>query len=188
MSATGSNVWYRNPLVWMMIAFPAWSVVAGISTVVLAFQVFDGVVVDDYYARGKAINVTIERDVAALRRGLTAVATLTPIVAVTAGTDGTAGGTDAAGAATGDRSIEVTLTALDVAALPTTLKLAFLHATHGGADAQVELARTAAGHYRAGLPALAPGKYYLQIEAEDWRIVGALRQPGENATSLGPAQ
>lgn len=173
MSATGSNVWYRNPLVWMMIAFPAWSVVAGISTVVLAFQVFDGVVVDDYYARGKAINVTIERDVAALRRGLTAVASLTPALA---------------GAADGARAVEVTLAALDVASLPPTLKLAFLHATHRGADAQVELSRTAAGLYRAALPALAPGKYYLQIEAEDWRIVGALRQPAESTATLGPAQ
>ena len=39
-----------------------------------------------------------------------------------------------------------------------------------------------------GRLALAPGKYYLQVEAEDWRIVGALRQPAEATTSLGPAQ
>jgi hypothetical protein len=174
MPATASNIWYRNPLVWMLIAFPAWSVVAGVATVVTAFRVFDGVVVDDYYARGKAINVTIERDLAAERRGITALATLT-----------------SGAASSGSRaepSIEVLLTALDVAALPATLKLAFLHSTHGGADAQVELQRTAPGAYRAAVPPLAHGKYYLQIEAEDWRIVGALRQPGENATSLGPAQ
>lgn len=170
MSSTASNTWYRNPLVWMLIAFPAWSVIAGVSTVVLAFQVFDGVVVDDYYARGKAINVTIERDVAAQRRGLTALATITP-----------AGG-DAGPA------IEVRLTALDIASLPATLRLAFLHSTHGGADVQVDLARQAPGLYRAGLPALAQGKFYLQIEAEDWRLVGALRQPGETVASLAPAQ
>lgn len=170
MSSTASNTWYRNPLVWMLIAFPAWSVIAGVSTVVLAFQVFDGVVVDDYYARGKAINVTIERDVAAQRRGLTALATITP-------------------AATGaSPAIEVRLTALDITSLPATLRLAFLHSTHGGADVQVDLARQAPGLYRAGLPPLAPGKFYLQIEAEDWRLVGALRQPGETVASLAPAQ
>ena len=173
MTATASNVWYRNPLVWMMIPLPAWSVIAGISTVVLAFRVFDGVVVDDYYARGKAINVTLERDVAAARRGLTAVATLTPA---------------AGGAGHPPTAVEVAVTALDVAALPATLKLAFLHSTHGGADAQVDLARTAAGAYRAALPPLAPGRYDLQIEAEDWRIVGTLRQPAESTASLGPAQ
>ncbi len=173
MTATGSNAWYRHPLVWMMIALPASAVVAGISTVVLAFQVFDGVVVDDYYARGKAINVTIERDVAASRRGLTALANLTP-----------------AASADGHPAIalEVTVTALDVAALPATLQLSFLHSTHGGADARVDLERTAAGAYRAALPALAPGKYYLQLEAQDWRIVGALRRPADSVTSLGPAQ
>ena len=170
MPATGSNVWYRNPLVWMMIAFPAWSVVAGISTVVVAFQVFDGVVVDDYYARGKAINVVIERDVAALRRGLAAVVHLAPARSA-AGTEVTAA-----------------VTALDVGRLPAVLKLALLHSTRGGVDAHVDLVRTAPGAYRAELPALAPGKYYLQVEAEDWRIVGALRQPAETTTSLGPAQ
>jgi hypothetical protein len=173
MPSARSNVWYRNPLVWMMIALPAWSVVAGISTVVIAFRVFDGVVVDDYYARGKAINVVIERDVAAQRRGLAAVANLIPV---------------ADGVGRAPESVEVTVSALDVAALPAVLKLAFLHATHGGADAQVELARTATGLYRATLPALAPGKYYLQIEAENWRIVGTLRQPSELTASLGPAQ
>lgn len=179
MPSARSNVWYRNPLVWMMIALPASSVVAGISTVVIAFRVFDGVVVDDYYARGKAINVTIERDVAAQRRGLAAVANLTPGIG---GVDGAGGAREA------PTAVEVTVSARDVAALPPVLKLAFLHATHGGADAHVELARMAAGLYRAALPPLAPGKYYLQIEAEDWRIVGALRQPAERTTSLGPAQ
>lgn len=170
MPATGTDVWYRNPLVWMMIAFPAWSVIAGISTVVVAFQVFDGVVVDDYYARGKAINVVIERDVAALRRGLAAVVHLAPARSA-AGTEVTAA-----------------VTALDVGSLPAVLKLALLHSTRGGVDAHVDLVRTAPGAYRADLPALAPGKYYLQVEAEDWRIVGALRQPAETTTSLGPAQ
>jgi hypothetical protein len=167
MASTASNIWYRNPLVWLMILFPAWSVIAGVSTVVLAFQVFDGVVVDDYYARGKAINITLERDLAAQRRGITGVATLSP-------------------AASG-QAIELLLTALDVPALPENLKLAFLHSTRGGADAQVELRRTAAGTYRAAVPPLARGKFYLQVEAEDWRIVGALRQPGDSAAALGPS-
>jgi hypothetical protein len=170
MASTTSNTWYRNPLVWLLILFPAWSVVAGIYTVVLAFQVFDGVVVDDYYARGKAINVLIERDLAAQRRGLTAIATLSP-----------------AGSGAG-QAIEVALTALDIASVPATLRLAVLHSTHGGADVQVELQRALPGLYRAVLPPLARGKFYLQIEAEDWRLVGALRQPAESVTSLVPAQ
>lgn len=170
MASTASNTWYRNPLVWLLILFPAWSVVAGVSTVVLAFQVFDGVVVDDYYARGKAINVTIERDVAAQRRGLTALATLAPA------------------ASSAGQSIEVRLSALDLSSLPGTLQLSLLHATHGGADVHVDLVREAPGLYRTALPPLAQGKFYLQIEAEDWRLVGALRQPAETVASLGPAQ
>ncbi len=179
MSTTASDVWYRNPLVWLMIGLPACSVVAGISTVIIAFQVFDGVVVDDYYARGKAINVTIERDVAALRRGLTAVATVTPAAPES---------TPAAGNPAGASAIELTVTALDVAHLPAILELALLHSTRGGLDVHVDLARTALGVYRAALPPLAPGKYFLQLEAEDWRIVGALRRPADSTASLGPAR
>jgi len=156
MSGTESDVWYRNPLVWMMIAFPAWSVIAGISTVVVAFRVFDGVVVDDYYAQGKAINITIERDVAALRRGLTALATVTPADPESA---------TAVGSPPGASAIELTVTALDVAHLPAILKLALLHATRGGGDVHVELARPALGVCGAALEPVAPGKYYLQVEA-----------------------
>lgn len=162
-----SDTWYRNPLVWMLILFPAWSVVAGVTTVVLAFQVFDGVVVDDYYARGKAINVTLERDLAAQRRGITGVVTLA--------------------AAPNDSTLEVQLTALDLDSLPAQLELAFLHSTHGGADAKVALERIAPGRYRGVLPELARGKFYLQIESGEWRIVGSIRRPGDLAAGLGPS-
>lgn len=177
MSGTRSDVWYRNPLVWMMIALPAWSVIAGISTVVVAFQVFDGVVVDDYYAQGKAINLVLERDIAAEQRGLTAVATVVPPADESGGPAATAGS-----------AIEIAISALDLAHLPEELALALLHSTRGGLDVHVALHRTSLGRYRGALPPLAPGKYYLQIEAADWRIVGTLRRPADSTTSLGPAR
>ena len=31
MASTASNTWYRNPLVWLLILFPAWSVIAGVA-------------------------------------------------------------------------------------------------------------------------------------------------------------
>ena len=51
--------WYREPWVWLMIALPASAVVGGIITIYLAVSTSDGLVVDDYYKRGKAINLDL---------------------------------------------------------------------------------------------------------------------------------
>ncbi len=46
--------WYRYKLVWMIIAIPAASVIAGINMIYLAVNTDDGLVVDDYYKEGMA--------------------------------------------------------------------------------------------------------------------------------------
>ena len=64
--------WYREPWVWLMIAFPMTAVIAGMTTIYLAVSTADGLVVDDYYKRGKAINMDLARDAAAARYQLKA--------------------------------------------------------------------------------------------------------------------
>ena len=64
--------WYRQPLVWMLIAIPLSAVLAGIVTIYLAVTTDDGLVVDDYYKQGLAINRQIERDQAATHLQLAA--------------------------------------------------------------------------------------------------------------------
>ncbi len=54
--------WYRQFWPWFLIALPATAVVAGISTLVIATYEPDGVVVDDYYKQGLAINQDLDRD------------------------------------------------------------------------------------------------------------------------------
>ncbi len=67
-----SRPWYRQPLVWMIIAIPLSAVIAGIYTFRLAVISDDGLVVDDYYRKGKEINLDLSRDKAALAHGLNA--------------------------------------------------------------------------------------------------------------------
>ena len=64
--------WYREPWVWLLILFPSMAVIGGMITIYLAVTTSDGLVVDDYYKRGKAINRVLARDKAAARYGLTA--------------------------------------------------------------------------------------------------------------------
>ena len=54
-----ADPWYRHPWPWLLMAGPAIVVVAGFLTLGFAIQSFDGLVADDYYKEGKAINMTL---------------------------------------------------------------------------------------------------------------------------------
>jgi len=64
--------WYKQFWPWFIMALPASAVIAGITTVVIAYKNADSLVVDDYYKEGKAINLRIARIKEAENRGYTA--------------------------------------------------------------------------------------------------------------------
>jgi hypothetical protein len=53
--------WYREPWPWLLMAGPAAVVVAGAVTASLAVISFDGMVDDDYYKQGLAVNRELAR-------------------------------------------------------------------------------------------------------------------------------
>lgn len=154
LSPAAPRPWYREPWPWFLIALPATAVVAGLATVWIAAKSADGLVVGDYYKAGLAINQTLARDDAA--RALQLVATL-------AGDGGTLA-----------LSLEGRL-----AAYPDALTLTLAHPTRQGQDRTLTLAHAGKGHYRAAMPALADGKWQLQLAdaAGTWRLAGVLHTP-----------
>lgn len=52
--------WYKQFWPWFLMFFPATAVVAGIITIIIAVKTDDGLVKDDYYKAGLAINQTLE--------------------------------------------------------------------------------------------------------------------------------
>lgn len=162
---TDIRPWYREPLVWLLISFPLTAVIAGIATYIIADRTKDGLVVDDYYKKGKEINKSLARDDAAARLGLHGGLRL-----------------DANG-----RQVVVTLTADRRDALPPAITLRWLHGTRSGFDRHQELQRQPNGDYRTDYPELAPGHWYVQIEAQDWRLQGSLHAPAETGLELRPA-
>ncbi|MGB5604303.1 MAG: FixH family protein, partial [Gammaproteobacteria bacterium] len=64
--------WYTYKIVWLVIAIPAASVFAGMFMIYLAVNTDDGLVVDDYYKEGMAINQSLLRDKTATKLGLSA--------------------------------------------------------------------------------------------------------------------
>jgi len=156
--------WYREPMVWMIIAFPLTAVIAGIATYIIADRTRDGLVVDDYYKKGKEINLSLARDHAAVRHGLSGRVRL-------------------------DRGqLVLKLAARPGFELPDTVSFSWLHATRSGFDRTLSLSRDRTGNYRSEVPDLAPGHWYLQIEAQDWRLQGSLRLPQDTAVELRPSR
>ena len=61
LSSSPHPPWYKQFWPWFLIFFPAVAVVAGIATIIIAVKTDDGLVKDDYYKAGLAINQTLER-------------------------------------------------------------------------------------------------------------------------------
>ena len=154
--ASRPSPWYREPLVWLVLAIPAAAVLASGVMLVLANATWDGLVADDYYQRGMQINRSLARDAEAARLGLRAVVVF-PAPGV----------------------VEVRLPGLDgTAPLPADrLNLRFSRAARAGADVLVSLTRDASGLWRGGLPEMAPGKWYVEIGNDTWRLAAPARIP-----------
>ena len=161
---TGKQPWYRVPMVWLIIVFPAASVVMGMTILYFAITTYDGLVVDDYYKQGKNINRTLARDHAARSHGLQGALDIRP----------------------GQRLVQVQLAATNMKVLPPSIKLSFLHATRAGFDHAVFAAQMRVGVYEAALPDLVAGHWTVQAEDDDWRLLGSLFIPGDGRATLVP--
>jgi len=151
-------------MVWLIISFPLVAVIAGTATYIIADRTRDGLVVDDYYRRGKEINLDLARDRAAADHGLSGRLELT-------------GG-----------KLVLQLHARQGYGLPDALSIRWLHATRSGFDRQQTVQRhKAESMFRTDSPDLAPGHWYVQIEAQDWRLQGSLYIPQETSIDLRPA-
>ncbi|HSS66647.1 MAG TPA: FixH family protein [Gammaproteobacteria bacterium] len=158
--------WYRQPLVWMLIAIPASSVLFGIVMLVLAVLSYDGLVADDYYKRGLEINRDLQRDRTAARLGLSA------------------------GVRFDSRSqeirVDVTARNSQTFLLPKRLNLRLVHPTRAGLDRVVELRSFGRGQYSGHLGGLEAGHWHLHLETESWRVLGRMPVPGTGLSDLSP--
>jgi uncharacterized protein len=155
--------WYRVPMVWLLIALPLSAVVGGFITLWLALRSDDGLVVDDYYRRGIEINRDLDRDQAARARDITARLQLDD--------------------ARREMRIDLNLPATQN---PAQLQVQLQHATRQGYDLRFVAVRDADGAYLAPLTGLAQGHYYVQLAADDWRLLGSFRFPGESQVEIKP--
>ncbi len=156
--------WYREPMVWLLIAIPLAAVVMGVVIITLAVRHYDGLVVDDYYKQGLEINRSLERDHNAARYGLHGDIALL----------------------TGQSAVSLQLSAGEGFEFPLRLRLEMYHGTRQGMDTGVELRWLQGGVYTGRLPALAPGRWTLRLQHEDWRLQSELQWPRQQTARLTP--
>jgi hypothetical protein len=155
--------WYREPWPWLLMAGPTAVMVAGLLTAYIAVTTNDGLVADDYYRRGLAINATLVRQEHARELGLSAVVSLSP----------------------GRDTVRVALTGN--VERRASMRLRFAHPTRAGQDQSAVLSPIAGGDYGATLKPLAPGAWQVLLDddASGWRLVGVLPR-GSNRLELRP--
>lgn len=156
--------WYRVSIVWLLIAVPLTSVVMGGVLLFLAIYTYDGLVVDDYYRRGKEINRVLERDRYAEQLGLSADLVF-----------------DAPA-----RLLRIKLHGTDGFEPPAGFKVSFMHPTRAGEDQVTQALRQGGPRYDAVLPGLSPGRWIVQIGSPTWRLVATIWMPAREMVRMQP--
>jgi hypothetical protein len=138
-------------------AGPAIVIVAGFVTAWLAIVSNDGLVADDYYKQGLALNQRLQRDHYASDLGLRA--------------DVMRSG----------QQLRLLVAAERDAGLPQVLTLKLSHPTRAGQDQMVKMVSEGQGFYGGNLSADISGRWYVSIEdpAGKWRLQGEWQADGE---------
>ncbi len=157
--------WYREPWPWLLMIAPLAAVAGGAVTIALAMESFDGLVAEDYYKQGLAVNQRLARADRAQVLGINGM------LKVDASANGAA-------------RAELEARGVRDEALVLTLS----HPTRAGLDQRVILRATGEERYAGSMAVLAPGRWQVIVEdgAGQWRIRGELQVPQRSTVRLGP--
>jgi len=155
--------WTREPLVWLLIAIPSSAVIMGAVMITLALQSFSGMVVDDYYRKGKQINLVLARDKLAYELGLAANFRVD-----------------------GSGRVEIRFDP-DATVIPgERIELRLVHATREGLDRDLIFDNNRLHLLAAELQLLGPGRWNIYLQTPDWRLTGSLQYPQNQRARLLP--
>lgn len=166
LNATDTGPWYREPWPWILMAGPVIVIIAGIITAWLAVVTNDGLVTDDYYKKGLAVNQTIARSDKAASLGLTA------------------------GIRMANEAVSVRLLATDKTFTPPpTLLVTISHPTRAGMDQSRTLTREGEV-YVAPIRLPSAGHWLVLVEDDthQWRLMGNLVLPANGEAMIGSTE
>jgi hypothetical protein len=155
--------WTREPLVWMLIGIPASAIIMGVVIITLAIQSWSGLVVDDYYKKGKQINRVLARDRFAYELGLAATFVI-----------------DESG------KIEIRFDD-DVSVIPgERIELKLVHSTRPGLDQTFMFDNRQLRLLEGEMALQGSGRWNLFLQTADWRLTGSMQYPDGRSAVLLP--
>jgi len=156
--------WYRQRWPWLLMVPPLAAVIGGIITIVLAVRSNDGMVADDYYKRGLAINAELSRGQRAAELGLVAEV-------------------QAGGEAAGD-PVLVRISGRQMLPPEAALRIRLVHPGRSGADRVALLSRVSAdadgrsaeyrGAWDEAAALHASVAWRVVLEGREWRLDGGI--------------
>ncbi|HVK98425.1 MAG TPA: FixH family protein [Dongiaceae bacterium] len=149
MTTMQAKPWYKQFWPWFIIAIPASSVIVGTVMIVLAMQDPGGLVREDWYKEGMAINQRLDKQNKAKAAGIKAYFSFS----------------------TAENVISLRVDNIDPQQ-ESTLTLELVHPTQAQHDQTVQLYRTPQNTYFAKLEQTPSGFYYVQLRSEpgQWEI------------------
>ena len=154
--------WTREPWPWILMSGPALVVIAGLATAALAVKSSDGLVADDYYKQGLAVNQRLQRDHQAQALGVHAELMRSGL------------------------QLRVWVTPVELTRNQS-LVLNVAHPTRAGADFSLPLHPEGGGMFTATLPHPLDGRWYVSLEDADggWRLQGDWKVGTQERFRLG---
>ncbi|MHB0776319.1 FixH family protein [Halomonas sp. WWR20] len=165
---TPPRPWYKEFWPWFLLAILAASVAMGTTFLVLSITSFDGMVEDNYYKKGLAINEILDQEQHAAELNMAAALNIDDL--------------------TGDITVE-----LQGDSRPEQLQLNLIFPAQGRQDQSILLQRVRDGHYVGQIPRQLEYRWYVQLQpvAQDgppeWRLNGEAHFPLETAMHLRAA-
>ncbi len=163
MNPQSTHPWYKEFWPWMILGVLASSIIAGTTFLVLSITSYDGMVEDNYYKTGLAINQVIAQDHRATELGMTAAVRIDDL--------------------TGDVNVD-----LAGEARPERLLLTLIFPTRDDRDLQLILERVRGRHYVGQAPRQLEYRWYLQlapdVQVPGWRLRGEATFPRADAFRL----
>lgn len=165
LDSHAARPWYRERWPWLLMIGPAAAVIGGIITAYIAVTHQDGLVAEDYYKQGLAINRTLDKERTAGRLGLSAQLAFS------------------------DDATRLRVYINGTAGTPGPLKLRLAHATRAGLDQTLMLDRNPGGWYEGRMnEGQAAGKWKVLLEdgTGQWRLTGEWHAGTDATVVLDP--
>ncbi|MGQ4878760.1 FixH family protein [Billgrantia sp. LNSP4103-1] len=162
---TTPSPWYKQFWPWFLLGLLFSAMAVSTSFAVLSVRSFDGMVQEDYYEHGRAINMELAKQHRAHELKLAADLRLDPL--------------------TSDVMVQ-----LDGDDRPDQLSLKLIFPTEADRDQSIDLEHVRDGLYLGQAPDNLRYRWYLQLQPRDeqpeWRLVGEARFPSEERFNLTP--